>query len=330
MSRAGDPVAAMRATGRGGPAGGVVLGVDLGGTKLRAALAGIDGTVFADLVEPTVHGPGEAIVEQVVAALATLRARIGVAAAVVRAAGIGLPLAVDPRTGASWSFHNVPGLGRIDASAAFRGGLGVPVGLENDANCAALGEGRSGAAVGASDFVVVAIGTGIGSGIVVGGRLVRGAHGGAGEIAFLPLATDPWDQRTRARGAYETAAAGPAIRARVEAALRARTVSILRPGATLADVAAAAAAGDRLAARLLDEEARLVALGIAAVAAVVDPELVVLSGGVGAVGGLLGPVRAHVATLVARPPRIVTGLLGDRAPLVGAIGIALDLASGMG
>jgi len=330
MSEAGDPAAAGRATTPGAAASGVVLGVDLGGTKVRAALAAVDGTVLAELVEPTVRGSGEEIVGQVAAAVATLRARAGVAAAALRAAGIGLPLAVDPRTGTSWSFHNVPGLGRIDAAATFRDALGVPVALDNDANCAALGEGRSGAAVGVSDFVVVAIGTGIGSGIVAGGRLVRGAHGGAGEIAFLPLGSDPWDERNRALGAFETAVAGPAVRARVEAALRPGTATIVRPGATLADVAAAAAAGDPLAIRLLDEEARLVALGIAAIAAIVDPELVVLSGGVGAVGGLLDPVRAHVAMLAARPPRIVTGLLGDRAPLVGALGLALDLASGTG
>ena len=227
MSRAGNTVGAPRATGPGAAAAAAatVLGVDIGGTKLRAALAGPDGTVLAELVEPTDRGSGEEIVAQVAAALATLRARAGVAAETVRAAGIGLPLAVDPRTGTSWSFHNVPGLGRIDASAAFRDALGVPVALENDANCAALGEGRSGAAVGASDFVVVAIGTGIGGGIVAGGRLVRGAHGGAGEIAFLPLGTDPWDERNRARGAYETAVAGPAIRARLDAALRAGTAA---------------------------------------------------------------------------------------------------------
>ncbi len=97
-------------------------------------------------------------------------------------------------------------------------------------------------------------------------------------------------------------------------------------GSGLADIARAAGAGDALAQRLLDEEARFIALGIAAVAAVTDPGLVVLSGGVGAIPALLEPVREHVATLCARPPRIVTGLLGERAPLVGAIGLALDLA----
>ncbi|HYN47500.1 MAG TPA: ROK family protein [Candidatus Nanopelagicales bacterium] len=196
----------------------------------------------------------------------------------------------------------------------------------DDGNCAALGEGRAGAAIGVASFAVLVIGTGIGSGIVAGGRLLRGAHGGAGEIAFLPRGSDPWDERNRVLGAYETAVAGPAVRARLLAALGAGEATTLGRGAGFLDIATEAAAGDALAGRLLDEEARYVALGIAAISAVTDPEVVVLSGGVGAIGALLEPVREHVATLCARPPRLVTGLLGERAPLVGAIGLALDLA----
>ena len=304
----------------------IVLGVDLGGTKLRAALAEIGGTILAELVEPTARGSGEEIVAQVAAALETLSARAGAAPTAVRAAGLGLPLAVDPGTGESWSLHNVPGLGLIDAKAAFRQALGIPVALDNDGNCAALGEGRAGAAIGVADYAVLVIGTGIGSGIVSGGRLLTGAHGGAGEIAFLPLGTDPWDERNRALGAYETAVAGPAVRARLAAARGGGEGTALAAADGLASVAAAAAAGDAAARRLLDEEARYVALGIAAICAVTDPQLVVLSGGVGALPALLEPVRAHVATLAARPPRVVTSLLGDRAPLVGAIGLAVDLA----
>ena len=315
-----------------GPVGrtGVLFGADLGGTKLRAALADASGTILGELVEPTVRGTGEEIVAQVASALATLVARAGVPSGSLRAAGLGLPLAVDPQTGESWSFHNVPGLAGLGVAAAFRGALGVPVALDNDGNCAALAEGRGGAAIGVADFAVLVIGTGIGSGIVIGGRLLRGAHGGAGEVAFLPLGTDPWDERNRVLGAYETAVAGPAIRARLEVALETRRAgaeaTTLATGAGLAEIATAAAAGDALAGHLLDDEARYVALGIASIAAVADPEVVVLSGGVGAIGALLEPVRTHVALLAARPPRIVTGLLGDRAPLVGAIALASDLA----
>jgi len=328
MSARGQPRHATPGAAGLDPAAGVVLAVDVGGTKFRAALAAPGGVVLAELVEPTAQGPAGAIPGQVVAALATLAARAGVGPGTVRAAGLAVPVAIDPRTGATWSTQNVRGLTGLDLAAAFERALGLPVALDNDGNCAALGEGRAGAAIGVADYAVVVIGTGIGCGVVAGGRLVRGAHGGAGEIAFLPLGADPWNERSRVRGAFETAVSGPAVRARVEAALAAGTSTVLWPGARLADVARAAAAGDALATRLLDEEARLVALGVASLAAVVDPELVVLGGGVGVVAGLLDPVRAHVATLAERPPVVVTGLLGDRAPLVGAIGLALEVAFG--
>jgi predicted NBD/HSP70 family sugar kinase len=317
-----------------------VLGVDLGGTKVRVAIAGPDGAILAEQEEPTARGAAKAIVAQVARSMAGLCAAAGVAPGDVLAAGLAVPVAIDPRSGRSWSTHNVPGFAGLDVGDSFERGLGLPVVLDNDGNLAALGEGRAGAAVGVDDFVVIVIGTGIGSGIVAGGRLVRGAHGGGGEIAFLPLGTDPWDARSRARGAFEAAVAGPAITARADAALRANAAlraddalragagSTLPPAARLADIAEAAAGGDPLASRLLDEEARLIAMGITAVAAVVDPQLVILSGGVGVVPGLLGRVRAHVATLAERPPTIVTGLLGARAPLVGAIEIALERARG--
>ena len=329
--RAGDqPPDPNRNPSRGATHLGHVLGVDLGGTKVRAALAAPDGSILAELVEPTAKGPGEAIVAQVANALATLCARAGVAPADVRAAGLAVPVAIDPPTGATWSTQNVPGLAGLDAAGAFERALGMPVAIDNDGNSAALGEGRAGTAVGVADFVVIVLGTGIGSGVVAGGRLVHGARGGAGEIAYLPIGTDPWDERNRAGGTFETAVAGPAIRARVDAAVRAGTPTVLRPGARLDEVARAAAACDAVASRLLDEEARLIALGIAALAAVLDPELVVLSGGVGVVPGLLEPVRGHVATLTERSPAVATGVLGDRAPLVGAVGLALELAERVG
>jgi glucokinase len=259
-----DAAARASAGGVPEPACGPVLGVDLGGTKMRAALAGPGDAFLAEVEEPTVRGAGEAIVAQVARLLAVLCTVAGVAPGDVRAAGLAVPVAIDPGSGRSWSTHNVPGFAGLDPAAAFERGLGLPVVLENDGNCAALGEGRAGAAVGVDDFVVIVIGTGIGSGIVSGGRLVRGAHGGGGEIGFLPLGTDPWDEHNRARGAFETAVAGPAIRARVEAALQAGAASTLARAAHLEDVARAAAAGDRLAARLLGARAPLVgAVGLA-------------------------------------------------------------------
>ncbi len=164
-------------------------------------------------------------------------------------------------------------------------------------------------------------------------RRVVGAEDAPGEDDRRPAPQEVETAEGRHRhrhdlalGAFETAVAGPAVRARLEAAREAMEGAVLAAADGLASVAAAAAAGDAAVRRLLDEEARYVALGIAAICAVTDPQLVVLSGGVGALPALLEPVRAHVATLAAGPPPVVTSLLGDRAPLVGAIGLAVDLA----
>jgi glucokinase len=304
----------------------LVLGVDLGGTKVRAALADADGAVRAELVEPADAAVPGALAVQVRRILGALRSQAGVTdPRDVRAAGFALPVTIHPVTGAIGSFHNVPGLGGSDPRGELAAALGIPVAVGNDADLAALAEGRHGAAIGERDYVVVAIGTGIGMGIVSGGLLVRGSRGRAGEIGYLPFGADPAERESLRTGAFERAVAGPALRRRIDAAVAADRTTALRPGASLDLVASAADAGDESARRILAEESRLIAAGIAAVAAVLDPAVVVLSGGVGAVPALLEPVRAALARLEADPPEIRTGRLGDRGPLVGAIDLTLEL-----
>ncbi len=317
------------------------FGVDIGGTKMRTALAAADGTILAETVEPTVGDSAAGLVARIGEALDRLRAEVvaGSGDGSVVAAGVALPGGVDPWTGRLDSVHNVPGLRDTDHFRAdLETALRMPVAIDNDANAAAIGERTHGVARGFDDVAVMAIGTGIGLGLIAGGRLIRGARGMAGEIAFLPVeatwvgsgATVPGsapDATPAARSAdevpaYEALVAGPGLRRRIDAAIHSGPPTGLRTGATLGDVVVAATAGDVSAATLLDEEARLVALGIAALVALLDPALVVLSGGVGSVPGLLEPVRRQVASLVRVPPRIETGTLGERGPLVGALELA--------
>ncbi len=323
-----DPTWTTGPTGR--PFGVPVrrFGADVGGTKLRTAIAAADGTILAESVEATVRDSATGLVGRIAEALDRLRAEAAAVAGEgpVEAAGVALPVGVDPATGRLDSVHNVPGLAGADhLRADLEAALGMPVTIDNDANAAALAERAHGAARGVDDVAVIAIGTGIGLGLIAGGRLVHGARGMAGELAFLPLGPTPGDPARTPLGpvpAYEGLVAGPGLRLRIDAAVRSGPPTRLRIGATLGDAVALAAAGDVPAAGLVDEEARLVAFGIAAVVALVDPELVVLSGGVGAVAGLLEPVRRHVTALVRVAPRIETGLMGERGPLVGALELA--------
>jgi glucokinase len=293
------------------------FGIDVGGTKLRTALAAADGTILAERVEPTVRDSALGLVERIAEALARLREE---ADAPVSAAGVALPVGVDPVSGRLDSIHNVPGLDGADhLQADLVAALGLPVLMDNDANAAALGERAHGIARGFDDIAVIAIGTGIGVGLITGGRLIRGARGMAGEIAFLPFGPG----RSSSPTAYEGLVAGPGLRQRIDAAAaRADDPTGLQIGATFAETVALAAVGDASATLLVEEEAGFVAEGIAAIVALLDPELIVLSGGVGSVPGLLEPVRRHVRALTRVAPRIKTGQLGERGPLVGALELA--------
>jgi predicted NBD/HSP70 family sugar kinase len=199
----------------------------------------------------------------------------------------------------------------------------VPVLIDNNVNLAAVGEKWFGLARGISTMVFIAIGAGIGMGIIIDHELVRGAHGAAGEIGYLPLVGDPFDPRHRLHGGLEdeVAAAG------ILAAFRARRdADAGETPSSAEEVFALAAAGDADAREVVEHVAARLGAAIAAVCTIVDPELIVLGGGIGASPLLLRPIRSAAAALVPVTGRIETSLLGDRAALQGAIAVALNAA----
>jgi predicted NBD/HSP70 family sugar kinase len=161
-------------------------------------------------------------------------------------------------------------------------------------------------------------------GLVIDGQLVRGAHGAAGEIAYLPSTSDPFDERHRLHGALEDEIGAEGILA----ALRARRGRVSPMPASAHDVFELARSGDGDAQFVVANVARRLGSAIASAIAVVDPELVVLGGGIGSNPSLLAPVRATVAELLPLTARIETSTLGDKAALYGAIALALREARG--
>jgi glucokinase len=295
------------------------LGFDLGIARLRGALA--DSSVVAELSEPTRKGSGREIAGQLVGLAARLQARAGIRVggpSKVVAAGIAVPTTVDPRTGILAAPPSFPGLEGVELGTMLERAFGFPVVVENDANAGALAEGRSGAAVGIADYVMLVIRTGVGMGIVVDGQLVRGWRGMAGEIDRMPL-EGPLDLQGSGRTRdHEFAIIGvsgqsPIMRPAVPGGSR------LAEPRSISEAVAAATRGDAAASRAVREQARLVALGIAAVVAILDPELVILGGEIGAMPGLLEPIRKEVGLMVTEAPRIETSPLGDRGPLLGAL-----------
>lgn len=294
-----------------------VVGLDLGGTKIRGAIAGLDGVILAERVEPTEPGTVDHV-ERLCRALADESESPW---DTLIAVALGVPGVPDPQSGAIHLSPNLPRLDGVDLARDLSDRLGVQVSVRNDVNLAALGEGWQGAAHGIDDFVCIAVGTGIGMGVVADGELRLGAGGAAGEIGFLPLGSDPLEPATHPRGALEHFASGPAIARRFGAASGVDVDAVSVP-----DVLAAAMAGEEPAASVIDESNRVLAEAVLAAVAICDPRLVLLGGGVGSQPAIVAGVRKWVGRLTSRAIAVEPPALGPRAALIGAIGLALRMA----
>jgi glucokinase len=325
-------------------AGAVTLGIDVGGTKILGLALDGGGRVLAEAKEATprvvpAEGAGERAGEAVVVAIAEvaeqLRRSLGDDRGRVSGAGVGVPGLVDDDGTLSFA-PNLPGGEGLDVRGRVTERLGgLKVVVDNDATCAVVGEWIYGAAAGATDAVVVTLGTGIGGGLVVNKQVTRGAHGFAGEIGHMVVDPSGPSCPCGKRGCWERFASGSGLgRLAREAAHAGRLDEVLRavggdPEAVRAeDVTAAAAAGDATAQAVLEELGWWLALGLANLANLLDPSLFVLGGGlVDALDLVLEPVRAAFDELVEgrhRRPEVMICLasLGERAGAIGAAVLA--------
>lgn len=308
------------------PRVGSVMAVDLGGTKCHGALADLAGGVLHEDFRPT-GGPDRAVAT-VLACLDVLRSQASAEGIPVRAVVIGIPALIDPVTGLAAEGPNV-GWDEFDLVGSLRPYVSEPIEVDNDTNLAALGQAWRGHAVGVRSFIVISLGTGIGGGLVVDGKLVRGLHNAAGEIGHFLMARTEVRRRGSPRHCFESVAAGPALRARAAALLKSAPDSVLSgKDFDAAQVFEAAAAGDSVGKRVIDELLDHVAMAVVNITALVDPELVILDGSVGqALEPWLSSLERRVSPHVFKPPALAVSKLGPNATLVGAIGRALSLAS---
>ncbi|WP_106613760.1 ROK family transcriptional regulator [Saccharothrix carnea] len=300
------------------PAAGHVLGVDIGRQRIRVAVADLAGTVIARVDERNRCRSATALVRTVGELAERTVSEAGLSPADLVVKVVGTPGVPDPRDRTLHHAPNLPGWERPGLLDDLEAELGAGLVVENDANLAAVGEQAHGVARDADVFVCVTVGTGIGMGIVVDGRLFRGAHGAAGEVGYLPF-TGQSEEDGRQRGQVEAAAAAESVVALAkQRGLSARSAR---------EVFAAARAGDERALLAVRDEAERLAFVVASVVAVVDPELVVLGGGIGSNTDLLQePLEAALRRMTPLVPRIVAGGLGDGAVLGGAIEIGLRSA----
>src|SRR3954470_8577484 len=303
------------------PQAGWVVGIDVGRRYVRAAVADITGSLVARRDERANSRSAAAMVEQIGEVAHQVVGDAGIRWGHVTHATVGHPGVLDPDRGLLAHAPNLPGWGRQGLVEAIRRRLGTMVSFENDVNLAALGERADGLGRDVENFVFLSVGTGIGAGIIVGGRLYRGAGGAAGEVAYLPVGPgEPRDPAHRRRGMLEdsTAAAGIVEHARSLGMTSART-----PKA----VFTAARRGDELAMRVVQAEAERIALAVATLAPVLDPQLVILGGGIGMDGDLLlEPIERELRAISPCEPRIAVSELGDEAVLHGAVSTALSAA----
>lgn len=301
------------------PRSAFVVGVDLGGTKIAVALADLSGARLGKVEELTDQSGGTAVVRQIARLAREAAAQAGVAWSAVRAVSVGTP-GVENLDGTIRYADNVPGLDSVRFCASLRRSLRTEVRLENDVNMAALGEFEEGVARGCSNFVLLAIGTGVGMGMMVDGRLIRGARGTAGEVAYLPIGGSPSDPAALRRGAFELAAAGSGVQSLLVRRLaRPHGATSLTQRSTAREVYGAAALGDAVAADVVRAHAEVVAQAVLAVASVIDPEMVVLGGGIGANPVLIAPLREEVERIAPWPIRTESSSLGASAGVIGAL-----------
>jgi predicted NBD/HSP70 family sugar kinase len=302
---------------------GYVVGADIGAINLRVATCDLFGEPITGLQQPTTREGSRALGAQILELVSEAIDRSGSANGRPLALAISVPGVVDRTTGRVTSLaHNVVPEGGFDPLEVIRGRLDIPVLVENNVNLAAVGEKWFGLARGVSTMVFIAVGAGVGMGIVIDDELVRGAHGAAGEIAFLPLVGDPFDPRHRLHGGLEDEVAAAGILAAYAERRSEGGASVT----SVHEVFELAAAGDACARGVVEHVAARLGAAIATVCAILDPGLVVLGGGIGANPLLLRPVRGAAAALAPITARIETTTLGDRAAVQGALAVALQAA----
>lgn len=306
---AGNPtIDNTRATSDAGMQAGAVVGIDLGGTKILAGIADFDGNILATLREPTEHGPGAPVLDQMAALVGKLANQAGIDASSVRCVVIGVPSAVSPTTGFASLSPNLALPEDRPLTQLMEERLHVPVHVENDVNLAAFGEAVAGAGKGLASIAFLSFGTGVGLGLIIDGKMLRGAFGRAGEIAYLPTGSDVHQRAPSSQnGLFEDEVGTPGVIARHP------NLSGVR------DLFERAEAGDAAAREAIDDLARRSSVGVAAIHALIDPEMTVIGGGIGSQPFFFERIRHHLAPLLPFDCRLEPSQHGAEAGMLGAV-----------
>jgi len=297
------------------------IGVDLGGTKILAGVVARDGEVIRRHERMTPRDSQDEVVVELEAAVAELLDDS------VGAIGFGVPSPIDQKRGVVVECVNLP-LSDCPLRESMAKRFGLPVGLDNDANAAAIGEWRAGAGRGVDDLVMLTLGTGLGGGVISGGRPFRGANGGGPELGHVVIVHDgrPCQGVCRGRGHLEPYVTGTAATAAAR--------EVFGPAADAHRLIRLANEGDEQARSILHEIGGYLGSGMGSFANVFEPELIVIGGGFGVAAWehLAEAAQAVLEREALRPMRdevrVVRAELGTAAGLIGAAFVGFEAAGG--
>jgi glucokinase len=309
-------------------------GIDLGGTKILVLVADAEGNVCGDVRLPTNASDGpDAVIARMVEATREAARESGVEVKSLIGAGVSAPGPIHAAEGVITDPPNLPGWHDVPLASTLRQQLDIPVVLENDANCGAVGEHRYGAGRGYRHMIYITISTGIGGGIIIDDRLYAGASGAAGELGHIAVAADGPVCGAGHVGCLEAFASGTAIANRAEELIAAgglpRTARLAEhnPPLSAETVHLAAEQGEEEAAAIIDTAGRYLGIGLASIINAFNPQAIVIGGGLTNMGDRI--LRPAISTARRRAfdqsfedVSIVEWELGERVAALGAIAVA--------
>ena len=306
------------------------IGVDIGGTNVKIALVDFDGKIIYSNTVPTRAEMGyEAGVNNIKQAIKELMQETGESAKTIEAIGFGLPGQIDYKEGIVKNLPNIPGWVNIPLAKIIEDEFSIPTRLDNDVRCAALGELNFGAGKGCENLICITVGTGIGSGIVLNGKLVRGASNAAGEIGHIKMdMTGGPLCGCGDYGCFEAYASGPAIvtmaKEYISGGKSAKYKEMATDGIiTPYIVAQAALQGDAVSIQIFKQMGKIIGTGLSSVVNLLNPEKIIIGGGVADAGSiLLDPIKATIADrampIQANAVQVVPAQLANTAGVIGA------------
>ena len=295
----------------------VSLAIDIGSRFIRAAVGDLNEKMLAETSVAVKSLALKDLIAVMHTAVNTVLKESGYSLKDVASLVVGTPGVVDQNSGIVAIAGTITALDGVNLAELLKKEFGIAPTVENDINLVTVAEQAAGHGRGIENFAVLSVGSGLGSGLVLNGKIHRGHRGAAGEIFYVPFG-DPLDTHRDA-----TNPSGDRIAELTRGLAKNFKNSVLQEPYSTVDILKAAKEGDELAQAVVKLEAERIALYVAAISAVTDVELVVLSGGIGRQASFfLEPIKKLVSAVVPFPPRIEVSTLGDTGILVGALNIA--------